>query len=53
MTKLDKIMNLTHYYMKNMQEDPEVIRLALTAYFSGMNEENLNQWITEYERPTL
>jgi hypothetical protein len=53
MTKLDKIINLTHYYMTNMQDEPDVIRLALSAYFAGLDEDTLNQWITEYERPTI
>ena len=53
MTKLDMILNLTHYYMTNMQDEPEVIRLALSAYFAGMNDIQLTEWIANYERPKL
>lgn len=47
MTKLDKIIDLTNYYMTNMLEEPDVIREALSAYFAGMNEDNLNEFLEE------
>jgi hypothetical protein len=51
MTKLDKILNLTHYYMVNMKDEQDVIRLALSAYFADLTDEQLTDWISEYERP--